>query len=218
MCIRDRLGKNAVVNMSIGSQFGPKDGTDPFEQTIDALSGPGKIVVMSAGNDRSLPLHMEWFPGNPNPTMSATGTNTAARFIALNGYYEASEQMTVTVTTPLGTVVGPIPVGGTTAGVYPGPLTPNGNVYIENGLALTSTGDKQVYIEMNSPALGPPMGGTWTFTFTPVVVGPANCEIDLWRFTTNMTTANFVVGNQPTEEIISAIATSVNSRSRPVRG
>jgi len=205
------LGKNAVVNMSIGSQFGPKDGTDPFEQTIDALSGPGKIVVMSAGNDRSLPLHMEWFPGNPNPTMTATGSNAAARFIALNGYYEASEQMTVTVTTPGGAVVGPIPVGGTTAGAYPGPLTVNGNVYIENGLFLTSTGDKQVYIEFNSPAAGPSMAGTWTFTFTPVVVGPANCEVDLWRFTTNMTTANFVVGNQPTEEIISAIATSVNS-------
>ena len=56
------LGKHAVVNMSIGSQSGPKDGTDAFEQTIDALSGPGKIVVMSAGNDRNQPLHVEWSP------------------------------------------------------------------------------------------------------------------------------------------------------------
>jgi len=59
------FGKPCVVNMSIGSQSGPKDGTDPFEQTIDALAGPGKIVVMSAGNDRNLPVHAEWFPGNP---------------------------------------------------------------------------------------------------------------------------------------------------------
>ena len=204
------FGKPAVVNMSIGSQFGPKDGTDAFELAIDAMSGPGKVVVMSAGNDRSLPLHMEWFPGNPNPTMSMTGTTTAARFVALNGYYEASEQLNVTITTPGGAVVGPIPVGGTTPGVYPGPLTVNGNVYIENGAFLTTTGDKQVYIEMNAP-IGTSMAGTWTFTFTPVVIGAANCEVDLWRFTTNMTTANFVVGNQPTEEIINAIATSPNS-------
>ena len=200
------FGKPAVVNMSIGSQSGPKDGTDPFELACAAMSGPGKVVVMSAGNDRNAPVHAEWFPGNPNPTMSMTSTSATARFTAIRGYYDATEQMNVTITTPGGAVVGPIALGGM-SGAYPGPLTVNGNVYIENGVSLTSTGDKLVYIEMNA-VNGPTMAGTWTFTFTPVVIGAAAGEIDMWRFTTSMTTASFVVGNQPTEEIVSAIATS----------
>jgi subtilisin family serine protease len=202
-------GKPAVVNMSIGSQSGPKDGTDAFELGIDALSGPGKLVVMSAGNDRNAPLHAEWFPGNPSPTMLISSATASPRFTAIRGYYEASEQLSVTITTPGGAVVGPIAFGAT-SGAYPGPLTANGNVYIENGLTLTSTGDKLVYLEFNA-ATGAIISGTWTFTFTPVIVGAAGGEIDMWRVSTNMATSNFVIGNQPTEEIVSAIATSVNS-------
>jgi subtilisin family serine protease len=203
------FGKNCVINCSIGSEFGPKDGTDPFEATVDALSGPGKIVVLSAGNDRGLSLHAEWFPGNPAVTMSVGSASGAAQFVAINGYYEATEQLNVTITTPLGAIVGPIALGGVSGG-YPGPLTANGNVYIENGLSLTSTGDKQVYIELNA-ANGPTISGTWTFTFTPVVIGPAGGEVDLWRFAFSTTTANFVSGNQPGEELISALATGFNS-------
>ena len=206
------LGKNAVVNMSIGSQSGPKDGTDAFEQTVDALSGPGRIVVLSAGNDRSQPLHAEWFPGNPHPTMSISSTATSARFVVIRGYYEATEQHDVTITAPGGTVVGPIALGGI-SGAYPGPLTPKGNVYIENGVTLTSTGDKLVYIEINA-ANGATISGTWTFTYTPVVIGAAGGEVDMWRTSTSGgagSTYNFVVGNQPDEEIINAIATGANS-------
>jgi len=199
------FGKSCVVNMSIGSQSGPKDGTDPFELTVDALSGPGKVVVLSAGNDRGAPLHAEWFPGDPNPTMFISNTAISARYTVIRGYYEATEQHDVTITTPGGAVVGPVPLGGTSGG-YPGPLTVNGNVYIENGLSLTSTGDKLVYIELNA-ADGATISGTWTFTYTPVVIGAAGGEVDMWRTVTNMTTSNFVVGNQPSEEIISALAT-----------
>lgn len=203
------LGKNAVVNMSIGSQTGPKDGTDPFEMTIDALSGPGKVVVMAAGNDRGLPVHDEWFPGNPNPTMFISSASTIARFVVIRGFYEATEQLNVTITTPGGAVVGPIVLGGL-SGSYPGPLTGNGNVYIENGRTLTATGDKLVYIELNA-ATGATISGTWTFTYTPVIIGTASGEVDMFRTSTNMTTADFVVGNQPDQEIISALATGVNS-------
>ncbi|HKQ57658.1 MAG TPA: S8 family serine peptidase [Candidatus Eisenbacteria bacterium] len=203
------LGKNAVINMSIGSQSGPKDGTDPFELGIDALAGPGKIVVMSAGNDRGQPVHAEWFPGNPAVTHVISSATASPRFTAIRGYYEASEQLNVSITAPGGAVVGPVALGGISGG-YPGPATANGNVYIENGVSLTSTGDKLVYIELNA-ATGAVISGTWTITFTPVIIGAAGGEIDLFRTSTNMTTSNFVVGNQPSEEIISGIATSVNS-------
>ncbi|MBN2424243.1 MAG: S8 family peptidase [Calditrichaceae bacterium] len=51
------LSKPCVVNLSLGSQYGPHDGTDDDPVTIDALTGPGKIVVRSAGNDGSDAVH-----------------------------------------------------------------------------------------------------------------------------------------------------------------
>lgn len=204
------FGMPAVVNMSIGSQFGPKDGTDAFELGIDALSGPGKVVVMSAGNDRSLSLHSEVFAAGAgtSTTVSVSSPSTNRR-IVFNGYYEASENLDVQITTPGGTIIGPVALGGINA-AFPGPATPNGTVYVENGAFLTATGDRQVYIDI-SWALANAGNGTWTFTFIPVALGAANGEVDLWRVSAVGVTCNFVIGNQPTEEIISAIATSPNS-------
>ncbi len=51
------LGKPCVVNLSVGSQYGPHDGTDPDVQSMDDLTGPGKIVVRSAGNDGGSAVH-----------------------------------------------------------------------------------------------------------------------------------------------------------------
>jgi subtilisin family serine protease len=48
-----------VVNLSLGGHFGGHDGTTILERTIDQLSGPGRIVVASAGNDGSSQLHAE---------------------------------------------------------------------------------------------------------------------------------------------------------------
>ncbi|MGH9334296.1 MAG: S8 family serine peptidase, partial [Vicinamibacteria bacterium] len=47
----------AVVNCSFGGHVGGHDGSSLIERTIDDLSGPGKIVVVSAGNEGSDPIH-----------------------------------------------------------------------------------------------------------------------------------------------------------------
>ncbi len=51
-------GKPVVINISWGSQSGPHDGTSLFNQACDQLSGPGKIIVMSAGNDGQEAIHL----------------------------------------------------------------------------------------------------------------------------------------------------------------
>ena len=52
------VGKPAVVNISWGSESGSHDGTSLFNQACDALTGAGKIVVMSAGNEGEEHLHI----------------------------------------------------------------------------------------------------------------------------------------------------------------
>ncbi|MDE5703668.1 MAG: S8 family serine peptidase, partial [Bacteroidales bacterium] len=50
--------KPCVVNLSIGSQIGPHDGTSAFDRALDEMKAPGFIVVGAAGNDGDLPLHI----------------------------------------------------------------------------------------------------------------------------------------------------------------
>ncbi|HJU70120.1 MAG TPA: S8 family serine peptidase [Gemmatimonadaceae bacterium] len=49
----EQLGKPAVVNLSLGTQTGPHDGKQGLSVMMDALSGPGRIIVAAAGNDGS---------------------------------------------------------------------------------------------------------------------------------------------------------------------
>jgi len=200
------LGQPAVMNMSFGSQYGPHDGTDPLEVAISSLTGAGKLVCVSAGNDAGSisPLYHIHASANaivPTPasvTMTLSGS-ASGRIIAVDGYYEATEAMNVTITGPgaFGSF-GPVTLGNIN-GVYPGqPFgtgTTKGQVYIENGLFLTSTNAREVYFEIRGGSTGSTFNGTWTITFTPVSNGPANGRVDLWKFFTSTgAVANFATG------------------------
>lgn len=52
-------GKPCVINLSLGSQDGPHDGTSPFDRLADALQGPGRIIVGAAGNYRADKFHAQ---------------------------------------------------------------------------------------------------------------------------------------------------------------
>lgn len=53
------VGKPIVVNISWGSQSGPHDGSSLVNQAFDLLSGDGKIIVMSAGNEGRENIHLD---------------------------------------------------------------------------------------------------------------------------------------------------------------
>jgi len=54
----DAAGKPCVINISWGSQSGPHDGTSLFNEATNALTGPGRLVVMSAGNEGEEKIHL----------------------------------------------------------------------------------------------------------------------------------------------------------------
>ena len=47
----EQLGRPAVVNLSLGGMLGPHDGSEAPAVAIDALVGPGRVVVASVGNE-----------------------------------------------------------------------------------------------------------------------------------------------------------------------
>jgi len=57
--IAEELGRPAVVNLSLGGHYDPHDGSDDLSKSIDELSGPGRIVCCSAGNEGNYNIHAQ---------------------------------------------------------------------------------------------------------------------------------------------------------------
>ncbi len=84
-------GKPAVVNLSLGGHYGPHDGTSLYEQALSNLTGPGKIIVASAGNEGADPIHLNYTAsGTQYSEASHTFwlTYTNATFTAADMWYE----------------------------------------------------------------------------------------------------------------------------------
>ena len=53
-----RAGKPCVINISLGTNVGPHDGTSFLTRIFNQVSGPGRVIVVSAGNDGDAPVCM----------------------------------------------------------------------------------------------------------------------------------------------------------------
>jgi hypothetical protein len=53
------VNKPAVANLSWGCPLGPRDGTSLFSQACNNLVGPGKIFVLSGGNNGNNNIHLK---------------------------------------------------------------------------------------------------------------------------------------------------------------
>ncbi|MGL4909194.1 MAG: S8 family serine peptidase [Bacteroidales bacterium] len=62
-------GMPAVINLSLGTHWGPHDGTSAFDVSLDKLVGKGKIAVGAAGNEGNKNLHASYVFTNSNNTM-----------------------------------------------------------------------------------------------------------------------------------------------------
>lgn len=51
------VGKPCVINMSLGTHYGPHDGTSALDVTADQLQGKGKLLVGAAGNEGDRTIH-----------------------------------------------------------------------------------------------------------------------------------------------------------------
>jgi subtilisin family serine protease len=194
-------GQPAVVNLSVGTQEGPHDGTSDLEAGLTALTGPGRIVVKSAGNDRGSGRHAEVLatPGGASVTFFASGS-VPGGFFVVDGWYAGSERLRARVTTPNGTVFGPVAAGEENA-APPGVATANGTVHLAHDSLVTGVRNVRLAVQIAS---GQNVSGTWTVTFLADQLGPANGEVDLWRSAAAPgVSLAFVAGNQSGEELIS---------------
>ncbi len=113
------LGLPAVVNLSIGTQLGPHDGTSSLAMAMAAFTGPnkpGQVVVVSAGNDGGKDIHAVGFPRMDGASrvqlMVPKYTPSSAReLVHLEVWYSGGD-LAVELTSPGGRTIGPISSGG----------------------------------------------------------------------------------------------------------
>lgn len=178
------LGKRAVVNLSLSTQEGPHDGTVDFDVMISALTGPGKIVVSSAGNRQQDGLHGQLMLGAVGQSMTLSvptytqNLGVGNDYLLFSGWYEGADLASLTITTPRGSVVGPVATGASSTGNN----TVDGYVNVFNGTTLPSNNDHEIYIEIfDNTASRVPRAGTWQFQFTPVGISSTG-QVDMYLF------------------------------------
>ena len=161
------LGRPIVMNMSIGGLGGPHDGTLSHEMAIDdfTTSGPGRVVVISAGNDNGTNLHNRFTLANgANNTVSLTvptGT-TGTDVFQYTNYVNDNSAVTAVVTAPSGETVTATAGQSVSGNVINSGFT----VFVSNTI-LTSDNDRSVnvYVARNGSNTETPVG-TWTVNIT----------------------------------------------------
>jgi subtilisin family serine protease len=189
----ERRGRPAVVNLSLGSQFGPHDGTRLYEQAIDNLSGPGRIVVTSSGNDganASAGVIPPLIHGMATPAAGVAQTfvfnvpqyspqpGAGANHLRISFWYAGADRLTIAIVRPDGSTVTAV-YGQETLGA-----SPLGGIYIDNASAgpAPENGDHEAFILIeNLVGSGPPMVGPWTIRVTPEAVA-AGRPYHFWFF------------------------------------
>ncbi len=168
-------GQPAVVNLSLGTDFGPHDGTSPFDSSLSALCGPGRIVVVAAGNSGVGTSHARPRPEYPQAGFRITGSSLLPQ-IGIVGYYECeapscvTPSVTITSFLPESLLIGPVPLGADTLRVLPG-----GEVRVAHR-RVPGRRTIEVYITFR-PNPESNLDGDWTLAFPGLCV-----PLDLWRY------------------------------------
>ena len=187
--IATNFGKPVVLNMSVGGQSGPHDGTAPAEVAVNNFtsSAPGRSVVVSAGNENGKNIHNRvTLAGNGTVTISfavpvATVSNSEAEIFKYAVYANNSSSISATVTAPDGRTVtanagqtnsGDIMSGNAFSltienGIYPGNNQRNVRIsLIRNGANATSPSGNYILTLTNNTANTLTLDG-WVYEVNP---------------------------------------------------
>lgn len=189
------LARPVVVNLSLGHQYGPHDGSLLFERMLDALTGPGFVIVAAAGNDgvnRNTPqppsparlIHARAIttPGQPASVQFAITPYTPSanlctgNFVDLSAWYATDDRITITVVRPDGSQhTGP--AGTSSVNDHPGGRIQIINAYPLNVQGATAEGAIQV---SGCGSSGAPLAGTWTIIVQAASAAGGNAPVDIY--------------------------------------
>jgi minor extracellular serine protease Vpr len=166
--LANTLGKPVVLNMSLGGQFGPHDGTREYEIAVDnfTASAPGRAVVISAGNDNGTSIHNELSlaaAGSGTVTFNVPAGTTGADVFEYRVYVNDSSDLTATLTAPAAGGMITATIGQSSFSYL---LNNNFYAFVSN-LVDAGNGDRyvDVYVARNGTNTASP-AGAWTLSLT----------------------------------------------------
>ena len=76
----DEVGKPCVISLSLGSHYGPHDGTGDYAEICKQYTGPGKIIVYAASNDAGEPIYHHKNATSTDPAQTVLTTATRSNY------------------------------------------------------------------------------------------------------------------------------------------
>lgn len=156
------LGRPIVINISLGSNIGPHDGKGAEAQVVDAISGPGRIIVVAAGNEGVNKIHARTVIG-AGLTANLGYTILTPTDCDVDIWADSGDQFTATVSSP-GAQVLSATSGNASSGTLDGWTVTISN---RQGGPSALNGDTRIYVNFVPPASPPasPIPG-WTISLT----------------------------------------------------
>jgi subtilisin family serine protease len=164
------LNMPAVVNLSLGSHYGPHDGTSAFETAIDSSLGPGRMLVAAAGNNGAARVHAKiTLPGLSWDTLliSIPAGNPD---IDLDLWHDGKDKYDCIIKTPSGNSLSCLPY--TQASTSLG----GGNAQLFNQVNSPSNGAGEIFITLS----GLTEFGEWILLFFREEESSGTGIIDAW--------------------------------------
>ncbi|MCM2303616.1 MAG: S8 family serine peptidase [Elusimicrobia bacterium] len=140
-------GKRAVINLSLGTQSGPHDGTSLFESSIGAIAASTPVVV-AMGNDGALKPHAGMSIGVAGSAGAVVSVDAATADADIEFWHPGGDAYTVQVT--LAGIGGSVTAS---AGTDQSAVLGTHNVYVYNGTdAGHPLGHEKVLVYVNRSA------------------------------------------------------------------
>ena len=190
------LGMDCVVNLSLGSSYGPHDGSGDFSQVINALTGPGRIVVASSGNEQADAIH-----GKLTTTSQTVGTDrfvftvpsytansgTFNDYFLISGWYDPAASLTIRVKGPSAADTLSVGLGGARDKNLVVASSKGGKLFVVNQNASQGYGGtttcRQFEIEVyDSLSTSPPRNGTWEIDAVSNNTASIGKRVDIWIY------------------------------------
>jgi subtilisin family serine protease len=202
--VADRADRPVVASLSLGARGGPHDGSSPLARAVDAFTGPGRSVVVAAGNGGDATRHF-------SATLPAGGTDSLTvrvpRYAPADGpHNDVAFRLDAWIEGPGAPTALLTPDGdrlalaADTAAVVP---TGDGTVVYER--SARADGERHLELLVHDGTATPPAAGTWTV----VLEASSSRSATAHAWLTNTTTDSRL----PTGDARSTLTTPATARS-----
>ena len=174
--VASSLGRPIAINLSLGTEIGPHDGTDNADRALDNESGPGRIIVVAAGNHANDDTHASATVPAGGSIVTDLEVPVDTSLTLLDIWYPGPDQLAVhlhnTAECDSGLVSAPVSQSSTEATFCSGRGT------IVSGNVNPLNGDREILVTLTTTGSNPFSSSAWQLELRGTVV--ANGHFDAW--------------------------------------